>query len=136
MPLPPLRPDGTLPPGVHPATMVDVFARFPAITTQRQALNNALASAVATITRLDLAERVVLDGSFVSAKPDPEDVDMVVLTPGVYQLTGERVYAAAGIDLNLLDIQFAHDAVAFQGWIAFFSNDRNLVPKGVVLLIP
>jgi hypothetical protein len=102
---------------------------------QRQALNNALASAVATITRLDLAERIVLDGSFVSAKPDPEDVDMVVLTPGVYQLMGEQVYAAAGIDLTLLDIQFAHDAPAFQGWIAFFSNDRNLAPKGVVLLV-
>ncbi|HEX6122059.1 MAG TPA: hypothetical protein VFY89_02810 [Ktedonobacterales bacterium] len=60
---------------------------------------------------------------------------MVVLTPGVYQLAGEQRYAAEGIDATLLDIQFAHDAADFQGWIAFFSTARDLTPKGVISLL-
>ena len=55
-------------------------------------------------------------------------------TPGVYQLAGEQRYASAGIDMKLLGIQFAHDAFAFQGWLAFFSATRAGAPKGVVAL--
>ncbi len=116
MPLPPVRADGTLPPGVHVATLAEVFAAFPPVTPQRQALNQALAYFVTTVSRSHLADEIVLDGSYITSKPDPADIDMVVLMPGVYQLTGERVYASMGIDLTLLDIQFAHDTNSFQGW--------------------
>jgi hypothetical protein len=135
MPLPALRADGTLPPGVHQATLDEVLAAFPATTPQRQALNAALGQCVATVKRLHLADELALDGSYITSKPDPADVDMVALTPGVYQLAGEQQYAAAGIDVNLLDIQFAHDAADFQGWLTFFSIARSGQPKGVVALI-
>jgi hypothetical protein len=39
-----------------------------------------------------------------------------------------------GIDILLLDIQFARDIVEFDGWLTFFSTARNHAPKGVVLL--
>jgi hypothetical protein len=135
MPLPALRADGTLPPGIHRATLEELFAAFPGATPQRQALNDALAAAVATIKRLGLADEVALDGSYVTGKPDPADVDVVVLTPGVYQLAGERRFAAEGIDTTLLDFQFAHDAAAYQGWLTFFATARNLAPKGIVALV-
>ena len=77
---------------------------------------------------------MALDGSYITNKQQPSDVDVVVLTPGVYQLAGEQRYSAEGIDTALLDIQFAHDEAAFQGWIAFFSMTRALTPKGIVLL--
>jgi hypothetical protein len=60
---------------------------------------------------------------------------MVVLTSGVYQLAGEQRYAAEGIDTALLDIQFAHDAADFQGWIGFFSTARDLTPKAVISVL-
>lgn len=91
MPLPALRPDGTLPPGIHMATLDEVFATFPAVTPQRQALNAALAHAVATVKRLRLAERIALDGSYITHKPAPADVDMIVLTPGVYQMASSAI---------------------------------------------
>ena len=134
MPLPALRADGSLPPGVHSASLDEVFARFPAVTPQRQALNGALSFCMATVQRLHLADQIILDGSYITNKPDPEDVDMTVLTPGIYQLAGEQRYSAEGIDMNLLDIQFAHDSADFQGWIAFFSTARDLSTKGVVSL--
>ena len=135
MPLPALRADGSLPPGIHHASLSEVFNSFPSTTTRRQALNQALTFCMATIQRLRLADQIALDGSYITAKPDPSDVDMVVLTPGIYQLAGEQRYSAEGIDMNLLDIQFAHDMSDFQGWLAFFSTTRNLTPKGVVVLI-
>lgn len=135
MPLPALRADGTLPPGVHTATLDEVFAAFPAATPPRQALNAALANCVSTVKHLHLADRIALDGSYITREPAPADVDMIVLTPGIYQMAGEQRFAAEGIDTTLLDIQFAHDVAAFQGWLAFFATGRNNVPKGIVALV-
>jgi len=134
MPLPALRADGTLPPGVHRATLDEVFALFPTTTPERQALDVALRHCVATVKHLHLADDIALDGSYVMSKPDPADVDMMVLTPGVYQLAGEQRYVAEGIDVRLLDIQFAHDAAASQGWLTFFSIARGGQGKGIVAL--
>ena len=139
MPLPTLRADGTLPPGIHQATLDEVFAAFPAISARRQALNQALSRCIAVVRQRRLADQIILDGSYITTKRDPSDVgirlDMVVLTPGVYQLAGEQRFAAEGIDVNLLDIQFAHDLTAFQGWITFFSTMRNAMSKGGIELI-
>jgi hypothetical protein len=52
----------------------------------------------------------------------------------MYQLAGERRFAAEGIDMQLLDIQFAHDAVDFQGWLGFFSMSRTGTAKGAIVL--
>lgn len=134
MPLPALRADGSLPPGVHRTSLDEIFACFPATTPTRQALNSALADCVATLRAMRLAELMAVDGSYVTGKRNPSDVDVVVFTPGVYQLAGEQRYAAAGIDTKLLNIQFAHDAPAFQGWLAFFSATRAGTAKGVIAL--
>jgi hypothetical protein len=135
MPLPALRADGTLPPGVHAATLEELLAAFPSVTPRRHLLNDALTNAVAVIRRLGLADEIAVDGSYITDKAEPSDVDLVVLTPGTYQLAGEQRFAAEDIDTNLLDIQFAHDAADFQGWLAFFSTTRTLAAKGVVSLI-
>jgi hypothetical protein len=81
-----------------------------------------------------MAQQIAVDGSYATDKATPGDIDLVVLTPGMYQLAGERRFAAEGIDLNLLDIQFAHDAADFQGWLGFFSLSRNGTPKGIIVL--
>ena len=134
MPLPALRADGTLPPSVYQVPLYEVFTAFPAMTPQRLLLNSALASCVATVQRLALADQIAVDGSYLTGKPDPGDVDLAVLTPGTYQLAGEQRFAAEGVDIQLLDIQFAHSLVDFQGWLAFFSTVRDGTSKGVVTL--
>lgn len=134
MPVPALRSDGTLPPGIHQATLDEVLAAFHAVSVERQTLDNALKTAITLIKQKNLAQQIALDGSYITSKPDPEDIDMAVLTPGIFQMDGEQIYAAEGIDLALLDIQFAHDAPDFQQWIDFFSVARNFTPKGIILL--
>jgi len=78
MPLPALRADGTLPPGVHSASLEEVFAHFPATTAQRQALDAALSSCVVVAKRLRLADKMALDGSYITDKQQPSDVDVIV----------------------------------------------------------
>jgi len=134
MPLPALRPDGTLLPGEHSASLAEVLAAFPAITPERQALNQALVQCVETVRRLNLAQQIAVDGSYCTDKATPADIDLVVLTPGMYQLAGERRFASEGIDMNLLHIQFAHDTVDFHGWLGFFSMSRTGTAKGVIIL--
>ena len=135
MALPALRANGYLPPGVHPATLTEVFAAFPARTPERQALNKALANCVVLVKGLRIADQITLDGSYLSSKPDPTEIDMVVLTLGVYQATGEQHFLAAGINMALLHVQFAPAMTDFQGWLTFFATDRAQTSKGVVPLV-
>ena len=86
MPLPPLNNEGELPEGVHQATMDEVLTQFGGSTPQRQAITARLrriyqlASATGKLTRL------VIFGSYVTAKPSPNDVDVVLVMADDFQL--------------------------------------------------
>jgi hypothetical protein len=72
--IPPFTVDGLLPPGVHEADgWEEVVSRFGG-TTERQALLARLRSGLANLRNAGSAW-VLLDGSFVTNKPDPADVD-------------------------------------------------------------
>ena len=92
-------------------------------------------NALIIIKQGNLADQIALDGSYSTSKARPHDIDLAVLTPGISQQDGEVQYAAAGIDLRLLDIQFAVDGADFQQWLTFFSLTRLNSPKGVIILV-
>src|SRR5260370_19351955 len=79
MPLPEFDSQGELPAGVHRAGLSEVVARFGQGSDVRQA-------ATASLLRIhDLAKAtgkfnsLVIFGSYVTAKPDPKDVDVVLV---------------------------------------------------------
>jgi len=78
MGLPDFTEDGILPPGLHLATLEDVVRRFGEPSLQRQAIAESLAWAIRAARRAGVV-RFVVDGSFVDAKSDPNDVDCVLL---------------------------------------------------------
>jgi hypothetical protein len=135
VPIPPLRIDGTLPPGFYDATLDEIFAAFPPITARRRILNETLTDFVATVKQLGFVQEIAIDGSFITAKREPDDVDLVVLTPGIYQLDGEPFLIAEGVDLLKMDVLFAHDHFDYQQWLGFFSTKRDLTPKGLIHLV-
>ena len=56
-----------------------------------------------TLARQVGVRRFLLDGSFVTAKPDPDDIDAVVLLPASFQSQVERdVDAALDLEQMLL----------------------------------
>jgi hypothetical protein len=79
MPLPEFNAHGDLPPGVHRATMEEVVARFggPGMARQRCTTNLRHIFYLARATRQ--FERMIVFGSYVSDKPSPNDVDVILV---------------------------------------------------------
>jgi hypothetical protein len=77
------------------------------------------------------AKRLLLDGSFVTAKPAPNDIDAVILLPTDFQEQVERgIEAALELEQMLLtrhpeEIFAAEDAADWNDWIEFFSRTRE-----------
>ena len=85
MPIPTLDTDGLLPAGIFDCTLAELrerFGRFQ-VSDQRTRLFARLEELVAAMQRSGLFEALLVDGSFVTAKPAPNDIDLVaVLRPG------------------------------------------------------
>lgn len=133
--LPQRRPDGTLPPGRHQiAALGDLLAAFPATTPKRQALNAALVHLVDVVSRLALATQVVIDGSYLTGKPEPEDVDVAMLSTGAGETATLQRLQQEGVDLTLLDVFVETTLPRFDNWVTFYSADRLGNARGVVVL--
>lgn len=81
MAIPDLTPDGILPTGIHDCTLEEVGERFGRFCSsdRRVRLFKSLCEYVGELQQTGLASTVLVDGSFVTAKEAPEDVDMVVV---------------------------------------------------------
>lgn len=79
-PIPPFRPDGYLPEGVHVCSEADVIFRFGSSSRRRRQLALRLRRWI-ELGRQVGAKRLLVDGSFVTAKEEPQDVDTVILLP-------------------------------------------------------
>mgnify|MGYP001265018983 CR=1 FL=1 len=80
MAIPLRRPDGTLPPGIYQASIADILGTYPPVNEQRQILNDSLQRAVETLWALDPAFVIYVDGSYVTSKAEPNDVDLLIKT--------------------------------------------------------
>ena len=76
--IPDFRDDGYLPVGLHLATEAEVTFRFGTSTSIRRRLVLRLRRWL-ELARATRAARFLLDGSFVTSKDEPNDIDAVVL---------------------------------------------------------
>src|SRR5690349_21006811 len=81
MPIPLLNEWGVLPPGVHDCTMEEIEERLARsqMTDQRIRLLEKLVRYVKEARGTGLAVALLIDGSFVTAKDEPEDIDLIVV---------------------------------------------------------
>jgi hypothetical protein len=90
--LPPFNENGDLPPGIHPATLEETHRRFGAGTQRRQIMALRLERIHRVAAGTGHPARFVVFGSYVTDKPDPNDVDVFLLMEDPFdrsQLTGE-----------------------------------------------
>lgn len=131
MPIPEFNELGYLPPGVYEATWSEFLARF-GTNPHRLRLATGLAAA---LRKLAIAgcRRVIIGGSFVTSKEEPNDFD--------------GWYDDFCLDLELLDPLFVEEVelqqTVFGGRLfdlpsyeGFFQTDREGRPKGIVALDP
>ena len=78
--IPPFRPDGYLPEGLFLATEAEVTFRFGAASGRRRGLVFRVRGWI-ELARQIKARRLLVDGSFVTAKGKPQDVDAVLYLP-------------------------------------------------------
>ena len=129
--MPPFNELGYLPPGVYEIRWSELMERF-ATNSGRQRIVTGLAAA---LRKLGIAgcTRVVIGGSFISAKAEPRDFD--------------AYYDNFGLDFELLDALFVEDTDSQQdvfcgelfptiGYDRFLQTDKEGTPRGVVALDP
>ena len=77
--LPLLTEAGELPLGVHPASMEEVRERFGTTSRQRVAIADRLERILRLASTTGHVARFVVFGSFVTDKPEPNDVDVFLI---------------------------------------------------------
>jgi hypothetical protein len=125
--------DGYLPEGIHPATLDEIAGRFGRESELRQAQMESLRWLVELAWRAGVL-RIVVNGSFVTDKLEPNDVDCVLLIgPEFPQDAVAEAELLAGlpfINMELVDLG------AFQQFTErTFASDRNFVLKGMVEVV-
>ena len=131
---------GELPPGVHPATLTEIEAVF--VTPPRRHLFDGLRRTVQNLSAAGV-RRVFIDGSFVTTKADPNDIDgcwewteevhLDLLDPVLLDFTQARgaMREKYGVDFFLATWVEAGSGLTF---LDFFQRNRADDPKGIVQL--
>lgn len=79
MALPRFEKTGDLAKGLHRATLEEVLARFGTGSPQRQAVASRLLRIYRAAQETSRLGRFIIFGSFVTTKPDPNDVDIILV---------------------------------------------------------
>ncbi|MDB5389364.1 MAG: hypothetical protein JWM11_5010 [Planctomycetaceae bacterium] len=128
--IPPFLPDGYLPKGVHLCSEPEATFRLGATSRRRRWLIIRLRK-WCELGRLVGAKRLLVDGSFVTAKSEPHDVDAVMLlSPDFHDLLSHNDPAAIELDSMFRtrrpeELFAAEDEHDWQAWIEFFSRTRE-----------
>jgi len=126
----PFDDSGYLPPGIHLATFDEIESRFGRESELRRVQMESIRWLIDLALRAG-AERIVLNGSFVTDIMEPNDVDCVLLVGEGFP-RDPQAEAELLIGLPFLDIALA-DAEEFEGFVNdTFAADRHAVPKGMI----
>ena len=146
MPIPPLDEHGLLPVGVHDCTIDELRARFGSFqhTDRRPQLIQKLQNLVAEARLGGFVRGLLVDGSFVTAKSDPNDIDLVIILPLTHDVGADlRPAQYALVSKKSVQRRYGFDIVAvrentleYDEAVAFFQQVRGqrALRKGLLRL--
>jgi len=139
--IPQFNTGGLLPRGVHPATLEEVRERFGGNERRRQLLRG-LEEAL-RLLRAAGCRRVYINGSFVTAKERPSDIDVCwdvegvdadALDPVFFDFADGRAAQKARFGVELFPAQVP-EGLTGRTFLEFFQTDRETgEPKGIIVL--
>ncbi len=128
--IPKFREDDYLPEGLYLASESEILFRFGTSTRRRRTLTLRLRRWI-ELTRMVGGKRLLIDGSFVTAKAEPNDIDSVILLPSDFKYQIEQGFEAA-LELEDMiltrrpeEIFAAEDDADWNEWVDFFSRTRE-----------
>ncbi len=83
--------DGVLPEGIHSCTLDEVenaFGQFRE-SDRRPRLTERLKQYIEDVGATGIAKAVIIDGSYITAKPGPSDIDLILVLRADFDLTQE-----------------------------------------------
>lgn len=137
MAIPPLT-NGVLPPGTYPATLGELRAAFDQLgSSTRSALNAALLHAATLIWSRDATAIVYVNGSYVTDKLDPLDVDVAVRSDVWDDTLFATAFSAAHPgEEALVDFYFNAKQSAQRMEDLFREIQGTSARKGIIQLLP
>ncbi len=139
IPLPEFNAAGELPPGEHEAVLGEVEKKFGTINAQRRRLMAGLRRAVDNLAKSNV-RKIWIDGSFVTDKKTPRDIDgvwethdgidLAVLDPVFLQNSRNAMKAKYGVD-------FFPDVIELgsgKPFPEFFQTNEDGDTKGIVVV--
>jgi hypothetical protein len=132
--LPPFDDNGYLPAGLHRCSIEELEARFGSGSEERTSQMSELRDFISAAKKVGV-RRLMVNGSFVTGRLAPNDVDVVVLPGPDYPRGGPKLDSDELV-WPFLQIIVAADDSDFESWATEqFSTDRKRRPKGVVEVI-
>ena len=132
--IPEFNDDGYLPPGIHPATLDEIAARFGQENELPQVQMQSLRWLVDLARRAGV-QRIIVNGSFVTEKYEPNDVDcLLLIAPGFPSDTSAEAELRRGLPfihaelLEQADLEVMVDTI--------FARTRYGTHKGMIEVLP
>jgi predicted nucleotidyltransferase len=141
--LPDLNYRGELPPGVHRADWKEFQARFGGSSPRRAWLTGRLLALLELAATNGKLRRAFIWGSFVTGKPAPKDLDILLIMEEDFEV--DRIDATAqavfdSVRAKLLfesDVFWARSSIGSELldlWLETYQTSRNFQKRGIVEL--
>jgi hypothetical protein len=143
--LPPFHEGGDLPPGIHRATLREALERFGTGTIRRRAIALRLGRIDELARSTGHLARLVVFGSFVTDKSEPNDVDVFLLMEdsfdagllaGEARLLFDHAAAQAHLGASVFWMRRLAALGGEQAAIEFWQGRRDGGLRGIVEIVP
>ena len=130
---------GNLPPGIFNVSLDDVIQRFRVPRSiRRKDLTVNLVSFIRFVEQFAII--VYVDGSYITSKLSPDDIDLLVILPDDFDFDSSEARRLKGYIFdkkNRLDIyalcQTCHRR-KIQEYLELFTHDREFNQKGIIII--
>ncbi len=128
--------NGNLPPGTHTAQIDEVLNRFSAPGYgARLRLSEKLKDFFELARKFAVA--IYLDGSYITTKLSPNDIDIALVLPTDFDTTSMDASRLISIrrnvkELDVFPFNLRSDENRLHRHLEFWSKDRNGNPKGII----
>jgi len=139
--IPEFNKDGNLPEGIHLANMEEFLNRFASGSPRRKWLGERLKEVIALANKTGKLRCFFVWGSFVTSKESPNDVDLLLLMRGDFEL--EKVseeckslfdYVEARVKFRI-DVFWSKDSIGEETlrlWLDTYQISKDFKRRGIV----
>jgi hypothetical protein len=141
--LPESTAEGDLPPGVHVADWQEFQTRFCGSSSRRTWLSGRLRLLLDLAAINGKLRRIFIWGSFVTAKPAPKDLDILLIMDEDFEVDGAAAPARVVFDsvraklLFEADVFWARSSIGHEVldlWLETYQTSRSFKKRGIVEL--